>query len=284
MLAVDVTPVVGSTFTDEDVGKLELAFLREEQADCPVTHHFGPGVYIREVIMPTGAYVIGRGHVFPHFNVMIEGHLTLINPDGTHTELVAPKTFIAPPGRKIAYIHETVRWQNVYATEETDVDTLETQLFDDNIALLEARQTNALLLSYDRDAEHENFNTAVEEFGFAPDIVTAISEYEGDLIPLPHGSYKMQIASSRIHGKGVFATGDIGAQEMIAPVRINGKRTPAGRFANHSRRPNAVLFKADTGDIYMFSTQVISGCKGGMVGDEITIDYKHALPLLMGDK
>jgi hypothetical protein len=284
MLTVDMSPVVGKTFTDEDVGKLEIAFLREEQVDCPVTHHFGPGVYIREVVMPAGAYVIGRQHTQSHFNIMIEGHLTLINPDGTHTELVAPKTFIAPPGRKMAYIHETVRWQNVYATDETDVDTLEIELFDENVALLNARQTNTLLLSHDHNAEHDDFNVAIEEFGFAPEIVTALSEYLGDQIPMPLGSYKMQIGPSRIHGKGVFASGDIAAHELIAPARIGGKRTPAGRFTNHSRRPNATMFKDDNGDIYLFSAEVISGCKGGMVGGEITVDYRHALPLLMGDK
>ena len=39
-------------FTEQDVLRLESAFLKEEQVDCPVTHHFGPGVYIREVLLP----------------------------------------------------------------------------------------------------------------------------------------------------------------------------------------------------------------------------------------
>jgi hypothetical protein len=284
MLTVDMSPVVGKTFTDEDVGKLEIAFLREEQVDCPLTHHFGPGVYIREVVMPAGACVIGHRQKFPHLNIMAEGRLTLINSDGTYTELVAPQTFIAPAGRKIAYIHETVRWQNVYAANETDVAALETRLLDKSVASQDAQQARTLLIAYDHTADHEDFAKAIEEFGFAPEIVTAISEYEGDQIPMPLGSYKMQIAPSRIHGKGVFATGDIAAHELIAPARINDKRTPVGRFTNHSSKPNAVMFKDDKDDIYLFSTQVLSGCKGGIVGDEITIDYRQALTLSMGAK
>ena len=38
--------------------QVEAAFLEQPQADCPVTHRFGPGIYIREVLLPRGAYVV----------------------------------------------------------------------------------------------------------------------------------------------------------------------------------------------------------------------------------
>lgn len=283
-MLVELDPLTpAAPFTEADVERLEAAFLQEQQVDCPVHHHFGPGVYVREVVLPTGSYIIGHRHNSPHLNIMLEGHITLINNDGTRTELRAPQTFVSGPGRKIAYIHETVRWQNVYATEETDVETLEAQLLDKSLAFEEAQRANQLLLTFDGSEDREDFAAAIAEFGFDADTVNAISENEDDQMPLPHGEYKMMVASSRIHGKGVFATADIAPNELIAPARIDGKRTPAGRFTNHSKNPNAEMVLTDSGDIFLFAKQVISGCKGGNVGEEITVDYRQALALSVGD-
>lgn len=271
-------------FDEGAVEKLEAAFLQEQQVECPVKHHFGPGVYIREVFLPTGSYVIGHRHKSAHLNIMLAGRITLINNDGTRTELTAPQTFVSGPGRKIAYVHENVRWQNVYATEETDVETLETELLDKSLAFEDAQKANELLLTFDHAPDHDDFAAAIAEFGYDADTVAAISENEDDQIPLPHGEYKMMVSASRIHGKGVFATADIAPNELIAPARLSGKRTPAGRFTNHSKTPNAEMVLADNGDIFLFAKQVISGCKGGNVGEEITVDYRQALALSVGDK
>ena len=59
--------------------QVEAAFLEQPQADCPVTHRFGPGIYIREVLLPRGAYVVGHAHKTVHLNIMPVSytHLTL---------------------------------------------------------------------------------------------------------------------------------------------------------------------------------------------------------------
>ena len=87
------------------------------------------------------------------------------------------------------------------------------------------------------------------------------------------------VAASKIDGKGVFATGDIIEGEVIAPARIANKRTPAGRFTNHAKNPNAMMILLDNGDINLVAKRAISGCKGGNLGEEITIDYRQALSL-----
>ena len=48
-----------------------------------------------------------------------------IKDDGEVVELVAPMTFVGKPGRKIAHIIETVVFQNIFATDETDIEKLE---------------------------------------------------------------------------------------------------------------------------------------------------------------
>ena len=76
-MLVELDPLTpAAPFTEADVERLEAAFLQEQQVDCPVHHHFGPGVYVREVVLPTGSYIIGHRHNSPHLNIMLEGHIT----------------------------------------------------------------------------------------------------------------------------------------------------------------------------------------------------------------
>lgn len=281
-VADSVAVPIGSAFTEADVQRLEAAFLDLPQADCPITHRFAPGIYIREVRMPAGSYIIGHHHRTDHLNIMLTGHLTILNEDGTKTELHAPQTFIAPAGRKIAYIHEDVIWQNVFATEESDVETLEAMFLDKSEAWLEAQKFNQMLLSFDHSEDVADFYAAIEQFGFDADMVRSISENAEDQIPFPHGEYKVSVSDSKIEGRGLFATGLIQQFEVIAPALINGKRTPAGRFTNHSKNPNAMMFRMENGDIYLVALRDIAGCKGGSLGEEITVDYRQALAVTIG--
>lgn len=104
---------------------LERVMLEMDQVECPVTHYFGPGLYIREVRMKAGTLVVGHEHNCDQVNTFIAGKLMLLKEDGNHEILNAPMTFIGKPGRKVAYILEDVIWQNVYATNETDMDKIE---------------------------------------------------------------------------------------------------------------------------------------------------------------
>ena len=263
-----------------DIDALERDFLQQEQVDCPVVHRFGPGVYIREVHMPAGAFIIGHRHKTTHLNVMLTGRLGLLNDDGTETELVAPQTFVAQPGRKAAYIYEDVIWQNIHATDETDVAKLEDLFLDKSPAFLDhiaalARPSG----NYSED--NEDFLVAAADSGFDPLTVRETCERTDDQMPFPQGDYKVMVSASPIDGSGLFATGDIADNELIAPGRINGLRTPAARYINHSKHPNAVMVQSDSGDTYVFALRSIRGCRGGELGEEITVDYRQALPIAL---
>ena len=116
------------------------ALLREisarPQVECPVQHFFGPSIYIREVVMPAGTVVVGKYHKEDHLCNMIEGRMVVVGEDGEQREVAAPSVFMAKKGRKTAYIIETVRFQNIYSTDETDVEKLEHMLVEDSPALL----------------------------------------------------------------------------------------------------------------------------------------------------
>jgi hypothetical protein len=107
------------------------------QVDCQTKHYFGPSIYIREVTMPAGTVVIGKPHRKEHMCVMLQGRMVVVLGDGTKQELVAPLTFVGSAGRKVAYILETTVFQNILATDETDIDVLENMLVDNTQPMLE---------------------------------------------------------------------------------------------------------------------------------------------------
>ena len=263
----------------EKVDVLESEMLKMPQQECPVVHRFGPNIYIREVTIPADTFSIGHYQKTEHLNIMLTGRVTMVNMDGSKTELVAPQTFVCGAGRKIGYIHETMIWQNVYSTSETDIEKLEEMFLDKSPNWIGHQKAEALLIGFDHSEDVADYYKAIDEFGFKHDEVRMQTENTEDQIPLPYGNYKMMVSPSKIDGRGVFATGWIRSGEVIAPARIDGKRTPAGRYTNHSKTPNAMMYLLPNGNINLVATRDISGCHGGNVGEEITIDYRQALSL-----
>lgn len=103
--------------------------------------------------------------------------------------------------------------------------------------------------------------------------VAAVSANPDDQVPLPDG-WSARVATSPIHGLGMFATGSVARGAVIAPARIGGKRTPAGRYVNHSARPNALgvpRSPVPDADVDLVALRPI------LAGEEITLDYREAL-------
>jgi hypothetical protein len=109
------------------------------QVECPEENFFGPNVYIKQVTMPAGSVIIGKSHKIEHICNMISGRMILVDSNGDKKELVAPMTFVAPKGRKVAYIVETVVFQNIFSTNETDLVKLENMIVDNSDSLLEGK-------------------------------------------------------------------------------------------------------------------------------------------------
>ena len=251
-----------------------------EQADCPVVHSFGPNLYIRQVTMPAGTLAVGHYQKTTHLNVMLKGKVQILNSDGSTSILEAPQTFVAPPGRKCGLILEEMVWLNIYSTSERDVSTLEAMLLDFSPVWEEFNAAkDALLLPDLTNRDREDYNLVLKEFGYTEEQALQEVHYPHDQIDFPYGSYKVLVSKSKIEGKGLFATSNISSGEVIAPARINGKRTPAGRFTNHSKTPNAYFGLKGTGDLDLIASRDISGQRGGLLGEEITVDYRQALSL-----
>lgn len=122
------TSKASQRYDNDRIETLEDLMLSSAQVDCPLFHHFAPGVYIREVVMPKGTFVVGHCHKTEHFNVVLAGKASVMMGDEVH-HVTAPAIIKSGPGvRKVFYVHEELRWATVHSTPETDVQKLEEDL------------------------------------------------------------------------------------------------------------------------------------------------------------
>lgn len=147
IFAVEETPPaprdVLDILAEVDPDTLETALLQQPQAECPVTHHFGPGIYIREVRIPAGSIVVGHTHKDENLNYMLAGKMALLI-DGHVSIVEAPFMAMARPGRKVAFAIEDTVWQNIYATTETDIAKLDEMYVEKSPAWIAHQEAGAI--------------------------------------------------------------------------------------------------------------------------------------------
>lgn len=113
----------------------------------------------------------------------------------------------------------------------------------------------------------DDYERMLAEFELTEENMLQLSQFTGDLIEFPYAA-NVSVAPSVIHGHGLFATQPFYEGETIAPAYIRGL-TPAGRYANHAKCPNAQYAIDEKGDIYQVALRNIK------IGDEITNDYRR---------
>jgi hypothetical protein len=258
-----------------DVAEVERAMLPMEQAPCPLVHHFGPNICIREVTMPAGALVVGHKQKFEQLNIMLRGKLMMLDEYGNPHIYVAPMIYTGAPGRKIAYILEETVWQNVYSTALTDVNAVEDFFIEKSEDWQQDSATKMLAAQTAHEMDRADHFIFMEEFGLAYDAVEAMVSDPTDQIRVD--SAITRVLPSPIHGKGLFVTAPVAAGSVVCPARLDEKRTQAGRFVNHSIAPNCVMTPRSNGDIDLVALVDLEGCKGGSMGVELTVNYRQAL-------
>lgn len=259
---------------EEQIQFLERNQEHIAQVECNVKHTFAPGVCIREVHMPAGSHIIGHRHTTEHTNIMICGHMLLQADDGTWQDMYAPFMYIAKPGRKVAKIIEDVVWLNIFPTDSQDIEWIENTFLDKSEAWEDGEKSITKLIEHNNCRDYEKF---LNESGLTEEYVRAISENEADQINMPSGTYSFKTGKSNIEGTGIICTNSIKKGEFIGMARIDGKRTPLGRYTNHSYRPNAQMLLGNNGNVKMVAITDIRGCIGGLDGEEIMINYSEAL-------
>jgi hypothetical protein len=255
----------------------EKTLLQLPQVECSVVHHFGPGVCIREVFMPAGTLAIGHKQRFEHLNVMLRGKVMIANDDGTTQILSAPVIFTGKAGRKIGYVMEDMVWQNIYPTDLKDAAAVEAFFVEKTEDWHDDQASRFAVESVSRSIDRDDYVKLLADCGIPHEIARQQSENKTDFAWID--SPITRVAISAIEGKGLFLTAPIKAGQIVCPARINGKRSQAGRYTNHSAHPNAKMVLLANGDIDLVALVDIEGCKGGSMGTEVTIDYRQALAL-----
>lgn len=99
-------------------------------AEFKTTHHFAPGMYMRECLIPKGMVVTGEIHKTEHLNILSQGKLTVWTEDGMKT-LSASTVVKSMPGiKRVGYAHEDAVWITVHpnTTNERDIKAIEGML------------------------------------------------------------------------------------------------------------------------------------------------------------
>ena len=68
--------------------------------DCPVTHHFCNGIYMREAFVPRGMLLIGKIHRHDHPCFIKEGKILILAEDVGSQVMRGPMMFISKAGVK----------------------------------------------------------------------------------------------------------------------------------------------------------------------------------------
>lgn len=71
----------------------------QEQPECPVRNLFAPGVWLREMTIPAGVYIVGAVHKHEHMAILSKGTVRLSTEAGV-VEFTAPATIHSYPGIK----------------------------------------------------------------------------------------------------------------------------------------------------------------------------------------
>jgi hypothetical protein len=111
--------------------------------DSLTRHYFADGAYAREMTIPAGMVAVGKIHKTAHICVVTRGIVDVIDAAGGKRRIVAPATFVSPPGTQRAAhaITETV-WTVFHPTHERDLARIEAQFIAPDFEQLE--QSGAL--------------------------------------------------------------------------------------------------------------------------------------------
>lgn len=105
------------------------------QATCkPFTpqqlHHFGGGVYAKEMHLPAGSFVVQHKHEFDHLSVLASGRV-YVGVDDAVSEYSAPACIVIKAGANhVVEAIEDAVWYCVHATDCADAESVDNQLIE----------------------------------------------------------------------------------------------------------------------------------------------------------
>ena len=114
-----------------------------------------------------------------------------------------------------------------------------------------------------------DYELVLIEKGVTQEWVDKITLDERDQKPFDR-DYSVLLSSSDIHGQGLFAMSQFVEGAFVCPARLDGFRTPAGRYINHAKDPNCKMVEIEDNNIVVIALQSIE------LGSELTVDYRQS--------
>jgi hypothetical protein len=115
-----------------ELDRLEAAMQGHTPAECPVTHRFAPGLYIREIFIPAGTLLTSALHKTEHPFVLAMGRIAVISETEGRVLYHAPHVGITPAGtRRALYAETDVVWVTIHKTDKTDLAEICADLIED---------------------------------------------------------------------------------------------------------------------------------------------------------
>lgn len=132
LLAIGPNALSGiSAKTMEEIDRVEEALSRLPIANCPLTHLFTPGIYLRKIFMPAMSMVTSKIHKTEHPFIILKGTVSVKNGDGDPEIFEAPYIGVTKPGtRRVLFCHTDVEWATVHATDKQNVEEIEEEILE----------------------------------------------------------------------------------------------------------------------------------------------------------
>ena len=103
-------------------------------AECPVTHRFVPGMYIREIFVPAGTVVISATHKQTHPFIVSMGLVRVVSEQEGAVEYAAPFTGITQAGtRRLVHAITDVIWTTFHPTSKCTVEEVLPEIFESHV-------------------------------------------------------------------------------------------------------------------------------------------------------
>jgi hypothetical protein len=97
-----------------------------DDAEEELSHHFTPGIYLRELSLGKGAVFTSIIHQTTHPLIILKGKCLVYTPeDGETKEYSAPAVILTQPNtRRVGFVIEDCTWLTVHATELTNPEEI----------------------------------------------------------------------------------------------------------------------------------------------------------------
>ena len=129
------------------VDELEVAMLENfDKVDCPLTHRFTEGLYVREIFMPKDTLITSKIHKTQHQYFVLKGKV-LVWIDGVEQIIEAPYIGVTEPNtQRVLLVLEDCIWATSHPNPNNEsVEEIENRILENHENILLKENSNKTL-------------------------------------------------------------------------------------------------------------------------------------------